>query len=59
MIFGKEYEAFQDNRIATATDFQNIRPYFEVVEIPSSGSSTQREKPEDVAREIIQFSQLD
>lgn len=59
MIFGKEYEAFQDNRIARASDFQAIRPYFEVLEIPGSGSSVQREKPEDVAKAILEFSQAD
>lgn len=58
-IFGKEYEAFQDNKIARASDFKAIRPYFEYVEIENSGSSVQREKPEVVAQKIIDFSVLD
>lgn len=59
MLFGKEYEAFQDNKIATAQDFLNIRPYFEAFEIENSGSSVQREKPEVVANKIIEFSVID
>ena len=58
-IFGKEYEAFQDNKIARAADFKAVRPYFEYVEIEGSGSSVQREKPEVVAEKIINFSVLD
>jgi pimeloyl-ACP methyl ester carboxylesterase len=58
-IFGKEYEAFQDNRIATATDFKAIRPYFEFYEIAKSGASVQREKPLTVAQKLIEFSVLD
>jgi pimeloyl-ACP methyl ester carboxylesterase len=58
-IFGKEYESFQDNQIARAEDFKAIRPYFEYVEIEKSGSSVQREKPEEVAQRIIDFSIID
>lgn len=58
-IFGKEYEAFQDNRVAKADDFKMIRPYFEYVEIEKSGSSVQREKPEIVAKKIIDFAVMD
>lgn len=54
-IFGKEYEGFQDNRIARAKDFKAIRPYFEYIEIPKSGSSVQREKPAETAKAIINF----
>ncbi len=58
-IFGAEYEAFQDNPISTAADFEVIRPYFDYVEIKDSGSSVQREKPVDVAKKIIDFAILD
>lgn len=58
-IFGAEYEAFQDNPISTAADFEVIRPYFDYVEIKDSGSSVQREKPVDVANKIIDFAILD
>jgi len=58
-IFGKEYEAFQDNKIAKAQDFKDIRPYFEYVEIEKSGSSVQRERPGVVAKKIIEFSIVD
>jgi pimeloyl-ACP methyl ester carboxylesterase len=54
-IFGSEYEAFQDNKIARAVDFKAIRPYFEYREIANSGSSVQREKPAETAQEIIEF----
>jgi len=58
-IFGAEYEPFQDNPISRAEDFQAIRPSFEYVEIEESGSSVQREKPEDTAQKIIEFTVLD
>lgn len=58
-IFGKEYEAFQDNQVAKASDFQKIRPYFSYVEIENSGSSVQREMPQAVAKQIIDFSIID
>ncbi|MGB0453005.1 MAG: alpha/beta fold hydrolase [Bacteriovoracaceae bacterium] len=58
-IFGAEYEGFQDNRIDTAQDFKDIRPYFEYVEIPQSGSSVQREKPVETAQEIVDFLVID
>jgi pimeloyl-ACP methyl ester carboxylesterase len=58
-IFGKEYEAFQDNKIEKAKDFKAIRPYFEYLEIKNSGSSVQREKPEIVAKKIIDFTIMD
>ncbi len=58
-IFGKEYEGFQDNKVAKASDFKKVRPYFSYVEIEKSGSSVQREKPEAVAKQIIDFSVLD
>lgn len=54
-IFGKEYEGFQDNKIARASDFKKIRPYFEYIEIDKSGSSVQREKPADTAKAIVNF----
>lgn len=56
MIFGEKYEAFQDNRIARASDFLNVRPYFDAVEIKDSGASVQREKPAQVAKRIIDFA---
>jgi pimeloyl-ACP methyl ester carboxylesterase len=58
-IFGDKYEAFQDNKIARLEDFKAIRPNFEYLEIKDSGSSVQREKPEEVAKEIILFSEND
>lgn len=58
-IFGAEYEPFQDNPVATAADFQNIRPFFDYVEIPNAGSSVQREKPEETAKEILDFFIVD
>ena len=58
-LFGAEYEAFQDNRIARASDFAQIRPFFEYIEIPKSGSSVQREKPEEVLKEILIFTEKD
>ncbi len=58
-IFGAEYENFQETKPSTAEDFRAIRPQFEYVEIPKSGSSVQREKPEEVAREIVIFSEED
>ena len=58
-IFGAEYEAFQDNRIARAEDFAAIRSYFEYVEIEESGSSVQREKPAETAEQIINFLVVD
>lgn len=58
-IFGKEYEAFQDNKVAKAEDFAAIRPFFEYVEIEKSGASVQREKPESVALELQKFFIMD
>ena len=58
-IFGKEYKAFQDNKVAKAEDFEKIRPFFDYVEIEGSSSSVQREKPNEVAQMIIDFSILD
>ena len=58
-MFGDKYEAFQDNKIARLEDFKAIRPNFEYLEIKDSGSSVQREKPEEVAKEIILFSEND
>lgn len=58
-IFGEKYEAFQDNKIARASDFAAVRPFFEFVEIENSGSSVQRENPAAVAKEIILFSEDD
>jgi pimeloyl-ACP methyl ester carboxylesterase len=54
-LFGAEYENFQDNRIARAEDFKAIRPFFEYQEIPKSGSSVQREKPQETAKAILDF----
>ena len=54
-IFGEEYEAFLDNPIARASDFEAVRPYFEYAEIENSGSSVQREKPKATAKKIIEF----
>jgi len=58
-LFGAEYEAFQDNQIARASDFAQVRPYFEYVEIPKSGGSVQREKPQEVLNEILIFTERD
>jgi pimeloyl-ACP methyl ester carboxylesterase len=58
-VFGKEYEPFADTPPTRASDLSNIRPDFETVEIESSGSSVQREQPESVAREIMNFSVQD
>jgi pimeloyl-ACP methyl ester carboxylesterase len=58
-IFGDKYEAFQDGKIARLEDFKAIRPNFEYIEIKDSGSSVQREKPEEVAKQIILFSEND
>lgn len=58
-LFGAEYENFQETKPSTAADFRAIRPQFDYVEIPQSGSSVQREKPEEVAREILIFSEED
>ncbi len=58
-IFGAEYENFQETKPSTAADFRAIRPQFDYVEIPKSGSSVQREKPEAVAREILIFHEED
>ena len=58
-LFGAEYENFQETKPSTAADFRAIRPQFDYIEIPRSGSSVQREKPEDVAREILIFSEED
>jgi pimeloyl-ACP methyl ester carboxylesterase len=55
-LFGAEYEAFADTPPTRASEFQALRPDFEYVEIPKSGSSVQRERPELVAKEIITFS---
>lgn len=54
-IFGAEYEPFQDNPVATAADFQAVRPFFDYVEVPNSGSSVQREQPEATAKLILDF----
>jgi len=58
-LFGDKYENFQDTPSATANDFMNIRPDFTYLEIVDSGSSIQREKPEETAKEIIIFSEID
>lgn len=58
-IFGKEYEAFQDNPISRAEDFAKIRPFFQYVEIEKSGSSVQREAPREVVEKIINFTVMD
>ncbi len=54
-IFGADYEFFQDTPPSTADDFRAIRPQFDYIEIPNSGSSVQRERPEEVADEILIF----
>lgn len=58
-IFGKEYENFQETKPSTASDFRKVRPEFDYIEIPLSGSSVQRERPEVVAAEILSFSEED
>ena len=58
-LFGAEYENFQETKPSTAADFRAIRPQFDYVEIAKSGSSVQREKPQEVAREILIFSEED
>ncbi len=59
LIFGKEYENFADNKAATAADFKKIRPDFEYLEIEKSGSSVQRERPDETAKAVIKFSEVD
>ncbi|MFP5519075.1 MAG: alpha/beta fold hydrolase [Bdellovibrionia bacterium] len=59
LIFGAEYENFADNTTAKASDFQKLRPDFEYLEIAQSGSSVQREKPEETAKAILEFSVVD
>lgn len=59
LIFGAEYENFADTKAATAADFQKIRPDFEYLEIAKSGSSVQREKPEETAAAILKFVVVD
>lgn len=58
-IFGAEYEKFQETLPSTANDFKAIRPQFDYVEISKSGSSVQREKPLEVAKEIILYNEED
>ena len=58
-LFGAEYEPFQENPIERASDFAAIRPFFTYQEITGSGASVQREKPQEVAQQIIDFSVLD
>tara|TARA_R110002072_G_scaffold64203_1_gene159068 strand:- start:44166 stop:45089 length:924 start_codon:yes stop_codon:yes gene_type:complete len=58
-LFGEKYENFQDTPAATAKDFENLRPDFTYVEIKDSGSSIQREKPRETAKEIIIFAEED
>ena len=58
-IFGAEYEGVQDNEIATAQDFKEIKPFFEYTEISNSGSSVQREQPELTAKAIVDFLIID
>lgn len=55
LIFGAEYENFNDTKASTAADFKQIRADFEYLEIPGSGSIVQREKPEETARAIVNF----
>jgi pimeloyl-ACP methyl ester carboxylesterase len=55
-IFGAEYEAFADTQPTRAADLTAIRPDFDTVEIPGSGSVVQREAPDATAREILQFA---
>jgi pimeloyl-ACP methyl ester carboxylesterase len=58
-LFGADYENFQETKPSTAADFRAIRPQFEYIEIPNSGSSVQREQPEAVAQEILIFAEED
>jgi len=58
-LFGADYEFFQETAPSRAEDFRAIRPQFEYVEIANSGSSVQREKPAEVAREILLFAEED
>lgn len=58
-VFGAEYEPFQDNPVSRASDFEAVRPFFEYVEIAGSGSSIQREKPEETAKTILDFFVMD
>lgn len=58
-IFGANYEFFQETPPSRAEDFRAIRPQFDYVEIANSGSSVQREKPQDVAKEILIFTEED
>lgn len=58
-VFGAEYEPFQDNPISRASDFEAVRPFFEYIEIQDSGSSVQREKPEQTAKAILDFFIVD
>lgn len=58
-IFGADYENFQETKPSTAEDFRKIRPQFDYVEIPKCGSSVQRECPNEVAKEILLFSEED
>lgn len=58
-IFGAEYESFGDNPISNAKLFKDIRPDFEYLEIKESGSSVQREKPQETAQAIIDFVVVD
>lgn len=55
LVFGAEYENFNDNKAATAEDFKKVRSDFEYLEIPGSGSIVQREKPQETADAIIKF----
>jgi pimeloyl-ACP methyl ester carboxylesterase len=58
-IFGADYEPFQETPPSTASDFRAIRPNFDYIELPKSGSSVQREVPAAVAREILIFAEED
>lgn len=58
-IFGRNYEAFADNKLSTADLFKKLRPDFDYIEIDDCGSSVQREQPEAVAKAIIEFSEED
>lgn len=59
VLLGADYEAFADNEPTRLADFAAIRPDFEYIEIAGSGSSVQREKPAEVAREIVIFATED
>lgn len=58
-VFGAEYEAFQDNPISRASDFAEVRPFFTYLEVEGSGASVQREKPAELAQELISFFVVD